>query len=120
MHRGNPWRTGDYRDLLVSVHEVAVSERPLAWTLHQNYPNPFKPATTIVYNVPEDCRVNLSVFNLLGERVTTLVDRWEEIGPKTVAWNGRDDGGLRVPAGVYFYRIEAPGFVATRKMVLTF
>jgi len=87
--------------------------------LAQNYPNPFNPATTIRYSVRERARVQLKIYNVAGQLVTTLVDRVVEGGVEhTVAWDGRNDAGMRVATGVYFYRMTAPDFTKTRKMVL--
>ncbi|MCK4329923.1 T9SS type A sorting domain-containing protein [candidate division WOR-3 bacterium] len=79
----------------------------------QNYPNPFTKSTEICFTVPEDKYVKLEVFNLLGEKVATLVDDWQTSGEKTVKW---DSEGL--PGGIYLYRIETENEVRTNKMIL--
>jgi len=84
--------------------------------LRQNHPNPFNPATDIRYVVPEDCRVKLEIFNVLGQRVATLVDEDQQAGSRTVRWDATSGGGL--PSGVYLCRLEAAGTVAVHKMVL--
>jgi len=120
MHRGNPRRTGNHGDLFTSVSENHFSQSPRTYSLSQNHPNPFNPPTTIAYTLPEACQVKFVIFNILGEKVKTLVNRWEEKGHKIVTWDGRDDKYAKVAAGVYFYRIETSDYVATRKMVITF
>jgi nitrogen fixation protein len=96
---------------------------PDKFVLSQNYPNPFdtgaaNPRTEIVYNLPAAVAVKLAVYNVLGHEVALLVNSWQTPGVKKVAWNGRDQEGKRVTAGVYFYRLEAGEFVAREKMVL--
>jgi len=92
---------------------------PAVWALHANYPNPFNPATTIVYDVPYDGeRVTLSIYTVSGALVRHLVDRVETSGRKRVMWHGLDERGRRVATGIYYYRLEAGSFAQTRKMVL--
>ncbi len=93
---------------------------PKAFTLGQNAPNPFNPSTTIRYTVPEGNQeyVTLKVYDLRGQLVRTLVDRFVESGAYSVIWDGTDETGRDVSSGVYFYRMKAGDFVQTRKMVL--
>jgi hypothetical protein len=91
---------------------------PTEFELSQNNPNPFNPTTEISFALPKDAKVNLSVFNVLGQRVTTLVDEYMTAGYQTVAWNGTDYSGNTVASGVYFYKIDADDFTATKKMLL--
>jgi len=91
---------------------------PREFKLGQNYPNPFNPATTIRFDLPQAGRVELEVFNILGQKVSTLVDGQLEGGQYEVRWNGCNDGGENVASGVYFYRIAAGDFTASKKMVL--
>ena len=76
------------------------------------------PTTTVRYQVPEDARVVIRVYDLLGRVVTTLVDAQVSAGFYHRVWDGRNDAGLRVASGVYIYRMEAGTFVQTRKMLL--
>jgi len=78
-----------------------------------NYPNPFNPATEIAFTLPTAAEVRLEVYNLMGQKVTTLIDKQMNAGEHTCVWDGSD-----VASGVYFYRLETPDFVDTRKMVL--
>jgi flagellar hook assembly protein FlgD len=74
--------------------------------LFQNYPNPFNPVTTIKYNVPEKARVSIAVYNTLGQKIKTLVDKNITVGNYKVTWNGQDDFGNKVSSGVYFYHMS--------------
>jgi hypothetical protein len=95
-----------------------IPELPESFVLYQNTPNPFNPATTIRFDLPEATRVRLSVYNVKGELVATLMNRHMNEGRKEVSWMARDDGGRSVSSGIYFYRLVAGEFVQTRKMVL--
>jgi hypothetical protein len=95
-----------------------VEERPPVFHLYQNVPNPFNPSTMIRYDVPEAGQVRIRVFDVSGRPVRTLIDRVEPRGGGATVWDGGDDDGQLVPSGVYFYRMEAPGFTETRKAVL--
>lgn len=86
--------------------------------LYDNYPNPFNPETTIKYQLSKSSQVSLTVYNLLGKEVATLINQQQSAGVKTVAWNGKDNFGIDVSSGVYFYRIVAGDFVASKKMML--
>jgi M6 family metalloprotease-like protein len=86
--------------------------------LYQNYPNPFNPVTNIMFTVPGKAHTSLSIYNIEGRLVKTLVDGEFEGGVKTVAWDGRDARGNLVSTGVYLYRLKAGGNTMTRKMIL--
>ncbi|HUF08412.1 MAG TPA: T9SS type A sorting domain-containing protein, partial [Rhodothermales bacterium] len=88
-------------------------EQPIVFALHGNYPNPFNPATTIRYDVPEPVDVHIKVHDALGRTLTSLSTGHRAPGAYSVTWDGRD-----MPSGVYFVRMEAGSFVETRKMVL--
>ncbi len=85
--------------------------------LEQNYPNPFNPETSISYSVPVPSKVELMVYNLLGQEVVTLVSGQQPAGKHTVIWDGRNSSGRSVASGVYLYRLKAGDFVQTRKML---
>jgi hypothetical protein len=101
---------------LVIVDEPKVL--PESFTLHQNYPNPFNPTTILRYNLPEQTKVTLTVYDMLGRQVTQLVNATQEAGYRSVQWNATDFFGKPVSAGVYLYQIRAGEFVQTKKMVL--
>jgi hypothetical protein len=90
-----------------------------SYELLQNFPNPFNPATTIGYEVPAGGgSVKMRVFNVKGRLVRVLIDGRVPGGNRSVAWDGRNERGRRVSSGLYFYRLEAPGYTKTRKMIL--
>ena len=91
---------------------------PAGFALGQNYPNPFNPSTVIPYQLTMAARVRLEVFNVLGQRMATLVDEERPAGLHTAAWDATDAAGQAVAAGVYIYRLTADGGVLTRRMVL--
>jgi hypothetical protein len=95
-----------------------VTEIPLAYSVLQNYPNPFNPVTTIRYDLPEYSHVSIIIYDLLGRRVTTLVNKIEEPGYKSIVWDGTDSFGKQVSAGVYLYQIRAGNYTRVRKMAL--
>jgi choice-of-anchor B domain-containing protein len=103
-------------EFLSIPRRVTIPERSL--TLWQNVPNPFNPATSITYELPAPGHVVLTVYNTLGQRVRTLVDRFERAGVRTITWTGRGDNGGGVSSGVYFYRVEVDGISQTRRMLL--
>jgi immune inhibitor A len=103
----------------VEVGVVAGMEAaPLRFALSTNYPNPFNPTTTLRFSLPQAGEAELSIYNLLGQCVATLVHGPQEAGPHTLVWNGRDDQGRELASGVYFYRLQAGTQVQTRKLLL--
>ncbi|RMD88645.1 MAG: T9SS C-terminal target domain-containing protein [Calditrichaeota bacterium] len=111
IHQAGFW----YRvsGLITSVEQIATETIPTEFRLDQNYPNPFNPSTTIRFALPKRSHVSLKLYDLLGREVATLVDEEHEPGEYKVVFEAH---GL--PSGVYFYRIEAEGFVKTRKLML--
>jgi hypothetical protein len=87
---------------------------PNSFVLGQNYPNPFNPETVIPYQLSEAGRVQLEVYDLLGHKVTTLIDASQTAGSHHVRWDGYSSAGLRVPSGMYIYRIVVEGSSAER------
>jgi hypothetical protein len=111
--------TPEFDGITVALSQVAAQEiMPKSFALKQNAPNPFNPQTRLDYDIPKATHVRLDVFNVLGQRVITLVDEYQEAGSKSVVWNGRDDVGSSVASGIYFYRLEADQFSATKKMMM--
>ena len=88
------------------------------YKVHNNYPNPFNPVTTLRYDLPEDLFVSITVYDMLGNVVSNLVNKDENSGYKSVQWNATNDKGQPVSAGVYLYSIQGGDFRQTRKMVL--
>ncbi len=115
-YSGKMWVIAD------SAYDLGVSstpvDLPLTWSLGQNYPNPFNPSCSIEFTIPQASDVRLEVFNVLGQRVAMLTDQHFTAGQHSVMWNGTADNGLPLASGMYFYRINAGTFTATRKMML--
>lgn len=88
-------------------------QQPNTFRLNQNYPNPFNPSTTIAFDVAKESKVKLTVYNVIGQEVTTLVNDVRPVGEYKITWNASN-----LASGVYFYRLEAGGFVMTKKMLL--
>ncbi len=112
------WLADDEADSLyqIEVKQTEVEEylkAPVYFDLHQNYPNPFNPSTTISFSIPEQSYVTLSVYNITGSKIATLVDKPMSAGKHSVIFNGSDLG-----SGVYLYRLESKGFNKTGKMLL--
>ncbi|MCP5066497.1 MAG: T9SS type A sorting domain-containing protein, partial [bacterium] len=91
---------------------------PRAFALHQNNPNPFNPVTRISFDLPRAGEVSLEIFDVAGRRIATLIDGSMEAGQHAQTWRGQNDAGRSVSSGLYFYRLSAPGFIDTRKMLL--
>ena len=104
-------------DLVTGVADDVAGVLPESFALGQNYPNPFNPETTIKYDVAADSFVELTVFNLLGQRVRVLVSENQQAGVYRQRWDGRDTAGLQMPSGLYIYRLKAADFTQTRKMI---
>jgi hypothetical protein len=113
-----PRGLGDVVDHITDVERRADLGVPERFALYENYPNPFNPSTTIRFEVPKDVRLKLTVHNLLGRQIRSLVDGPQASGVYTVVWDGRDNAGIQVASGVYFYRLQAADFVQTKKMLL--
>ncbi len=103
----------------ISLGSLSASDLlPNSYSMSQNYPNPFNPSTTISFNLPNTGQVQLSIYNVLGQKVTTLVNGQYTAGTHEVTWNGTDDSGSPVGSGIYFYRITSSDFDQTKKMIL--
>ena len=102
----------------VRSQTVSVKTNAYRLALHQNHPNPFNPSTTISFTVPERARVTLSIYDVQGRLMRTLVDEIIGEGYRERIWDGRDAGGSEVGSGVYFCRLAAGNKTLTRKMVL--
>jgi hypothetical protein len=99
--------------------EVATPRAlPTAYGLFQSRPNPLTNRALIGYALPKDSKVALRVYNVSGQMVQELVNSEEKAGWKEAAWDGRDAKGHALSSGVYFYRLEASGYTATRKLVI--
>ena len=92
---------------------------PIVSALYPNFPNPFNPSTTISYSIASPMPVKIEIFNMRGQRVSTLVNGAQPAGDHSVVWNGMDISGNRVSSAVYFYRMTSGKYSATKKMVLS-
>ena len=91
---------------------------PVVFALHQNYPNPFNPVTSLRYDLPEDGLVNITIYDMMGRVVNTLINDSQNAGYKSIQWNATNDRNEPVSAGLYIYTIQAGEFRKTKKMVL--
>jgi D-arabinose 5-phosphate isomerase GutQ len=91
---------------------------PSAFNLQQNYPNPFNPVTSINYQLASDAHVTLTVYDIMGQKIRTMVNEDQSAGFRSVVWNGKDNYNNPVSSGVYFYRLHAGNYIQTRKMIL--
>ena len=96
-----------------TIHYAVAPEKPATYRLFNNYPNPFNPATTISYTVPEDGHIRLEIFDLTGRSLDTLVDRYQNAGAYQVEFDATS-----LPSGIYIYRLETANFQQTRKMTV--
>jgi hypothetical protein len=103
---------------ITDVDDDLSGTLPSDYALYPNYPNPFNPSTTVRYDLPEQAKVQITVYNMLGQVVRTLVDRQESPGQHETIWDGRDDSGRPVSSGLYLYRMTAGDFTESRKMLL--
>ncbi len=116
---GSPLYIYTVTDALGTSVAMQLQTRPAAFSLASNYPNPFNPATTIQYALPQAADVQLTVYNVVGQVVRTLVAEHQSAGRYLVAWDATDDSGHSLSAGIYFYRLQAGGeFHAVKKMLL--
>lgn len=112
---------GNAAGLVVQVNSptaVQGEQAPLAFALYPSSPNPFGPEVALRFDVPRSSRVSLEIYDVNGRRLRTLLDGILSPGTKALAWDGTDADGRSVGSGVYFYRMRADGFLATRKMTL--
>jgi hypothetical protein len=107
------YATFDLTAITTNTQESSESAQPQQTTLSQNYPNPFNPATTISYSLSTPTDVELTVYNLLGMKVTTLVSSSQSAGDYSVQFDAS-----RLASGVYLYQLKAGNLVETRKMIL--
>ncbi len=99
---------------------VNATENQIPNTQYQlsNYPNPFNPETKIVFDLPESGQVKLEIYNIKGQKIKTLLDCYMSPGRSEMQWNSKDDNGKRVSSGIYFYRLQTPTKIITKKMML--
>ena len=100
---------------------TALSENKVFGAELRNYPNPFKGETTISYNVSKSAFISIDIYNISGQKITTLVNENKEVGPYTVKWNGQNSLGKALPSGMYYFTLKAGGDkIQSRKMLLMY
>jgi len=106
---------------LSGTGKPVANEDPVVTTitaLKGCYPNPFNPSTAISFSLKESTKVELFIYNILGQKVKTLVNKPLEPGEHTVIWDGTDNNNRSVSSGIYFYKMKAGNYTETKKMVL--
>jgi hypothetical protein len=104
--------------MLENVNIAGANDIPTVYKVHQNHPNPFNPVTTLRYELPQDAMVNITIYDMMGRQVKSLVNGSQTAGYRTIQWNAANDRNEPVSAGLYLYTIEAGKFRQTKKMVL--
>jgi hypothetical protein len=107
--------------IIVSSTYLSLSDilgLPTEFALHQNYPNPFNPTTTLRYDLPVDAMVNITIYDIMGRSIKSLVNSNQTAGYRSIRWDGKNNLGEGVSAGMYIYMIQAGEFRQTKKMVL--
>jgi len=99
-------------------YKIIYGDLPTAFKLYGNVPNPFNATTRIAFDLPTDSEVKLEVFDLLGKKVSSLIDGQVAAGSHSMTWNGLDDSGRETPSGIYYYRIKTDSHEDTRRMLL--
>jgi len=95
-----------------------INQLPQTFNLYNNYPNPFNPVTTLRYDIPENSHVTITIYDMLGRQVKTLINQTQDAGYKSLIWDATNDYGKPVSAGIYLYQIQAGEYISTKKMVL--
>ena len=118
VYRGNIRRDGffNFQPSNLNLENKSI---PAFYYLNHNFPNPFNPTTRITYSLPKKTLVSIIIYDLLGKKVNTLIDKeLQEPGTKTVQWHGKNQEGLSLSSGVYFYSLETKDFLQKKKMIL--
>jgi len=102
----------------VGIFDESNQGIPTTFAMDQNYPNPFNPVTTIRYQLPKATNVYIAVYDMLGQKIKTLVNENQAAKYFSIQWNGLNEAGSKVASGIYLYRIEAGDFIKTNKMLL--
>ena len=105
-----------FPDSVMLVNEI--NQLHHSFYLNNNYPNPFNPVTTLRYDLSENSLVTITIYDMLGRKVKTLINQTQDAGYRSVQWNATNDYGKSVSAGIYLYQIQAGEYISTKKMVL--
>ena len=116
----------DVQTSLISNAKVSVSNSsiiggttiPTEYRLGQNYPNPFNPETEIRYDIPEQTNVTIRIFNSMGRTIRTIVNKNQQAGSYIIRWDGKDEMGIPVSSGIYFYQMTTNQYNQIMKMIL--
>jgi hypothetical protein len=100
-------------NLLNGLTDVKTTNLPKTFAMYQNFPNPFNPSTSIRFELPKGSNVNLSIYNILGQKIATIVDEYKNPGYYQIRWDARN-----LANGIYFYSIRTENIVITKKMIL--
>jgi hypothetical protein len=109
---------GETLPIIIREKRIDISVIPSVFALHQNYPNPFNPVTEIQFDVPVESQVTLTIYNIMGQEVTTLTNSTLQAGFHSVRWDGTNGQGEQISTGVYFYRLTSSAFTSTKKMIM--
>ena len=104
------------KQIVTGIESEAIA--PARYSLIQNYPNPFNPTTTIEYEIPQRGNVQIVIYDILGRRIKELLNEEKNTGIYFIIWNGKDNNGISVPSGTYFYQIISGNNIQTKKMIL--
>jgi len=104
--------------IIKNSDQVTINPLPSTFVLEQNYPNPFNPQTTIRYQLSQTLRVHLSIFNLVGQEIRTLVNAVKTAGYHSAVWDGRDNADVNVASGTFVYRIQVGQLMEVKKLIL--
>tara|TARA_B100000287_G_scaffold225046_1_gene212376 strand:+ start:629 stop:2422 length:1794 start_codon:yes stop_codon:yes gene_type:complete len=105
-------------NFILNTSQAILNGIPEKFSLSQNYPNPFNPVTRMDYTLPKRSRVVISIYNVLGQEVKTIINREQEYGYHSITWDGIDNRGKQMSSGVYFARMNSESFSQTKKMLL--
>lgn len=114
----------DLKELNFTLFDTGLSTKnedinlPKTFALNQNYPNPFNPITSIGYDLPENAMVEITVYDISGRNIITLLHEFQKAGSKMIAWNGTNDLGEKVPSGIYLLTLQAGNFLQTKKCLV--
>ena len=112
------WPNLSFDQNKLAIHDELPKGVPTDFALHDNYPNPFNPTTTLRFDLPEISDVRLTIYNVLGKRVKSFKMQNTPAGYHSIRWDATNDFGSPVSAGVYLYQLQAKDFVKTKKMIL--